>query len=221
MLTDQNYQKKVEAFVVKVSGKYINRKNIFGPLSEILPNYWNDIFLSSVKKIMFKRVFVIPASTAEAQLIWVVKDPARGTVKIAKEIIEYERLLKKMIYRKNDWGDPYYKECPKNNRPQVLNVKPFEYKYVSADGYVRLVSLMDFKRKYTHVLRSAGIPDNVNDGLLEATYKTIVDAFDTGHDQGVKSSKFTRKVFNSDMIIDVYNNIELAASDLKKIIDES
>jgi len=224
MNTQENYQKKVEQFVIIVSNKYVNRKNIFEPLSKILPEYWKDIFLSAVKKVMFKRVYVIPATKIESKLVWVIKDPSRGTNKIAQEIIKYERVLRKLVWNKNDWGDPYYYERPKNysqGRPAILDVKAFEYKKVTPDGTPYIVGLMEFKRKYSEAFKLYGIDDNLADALLEAIYKTIHDSFDTGFDMGVKTTKYTRKVFNSDQIVDVYNNIELTLADLKKIIDES
>jgi hypothetical protein len=212
-----NHQKEVEELISRVYIKFVSRKDVFEPLSKILPDYWHNFLYSAIKKVIFKKVATNMKEKGK-EFIWLFNYSNLNIPSLAKKVIEYEHGLKKMVYKKNDWGDPDY---VKPIKPTIIVPKGLEYKYVSADGYVRLVSLMDFKRRYTHILRAAGIPDNVNDGLVEAIYKTIVDAFDTGHDQGVISAKFTRKVFNSDKIIDVFNNIELAASDLKKIIDES
>lgn len=221
MMTDQNYQRKVEQVVKKVSMKYVNRKSIFEPLSKILPNYWNDIFLSAVKKIMFKRVNIVPACSLNSILIWVIKDPARGTTQIAKAIIEYERLLTQLIYRKNGWGDPYRIQ----SKPTVAKIIGFEYKKVTDGGAIFLVSLMDFKRKYSEVLRRYEVNDETADGILEAVYKTIHDAYNTGNDkgfsEGVKAAKKTQSTFETDQLIDIYNNLELGISDLKNIIDKS
>lgn len=220
MMTDQNYQRKVEHFVVKISTKYVNRKNIFEPLSKILPNYWNDIFLSAVKKIMFKRVYVIPANKAEIepQLIWVVKDPSRGTVKIAKAIIEYERLLTQLIYRKNGWGDPYHTTPTTAPKPQIAH---FEYKNVSDSRSVYIVSFDYFKRNYAERLLPHVKNEKTNDMLLTEIYAVIKDAFGTGLAEGVKMSKKTFKSENADLLVDIYNNLELSISDLKNIIDKS
>jgi len=221
MMTDQNYQyqSKVERLVQTLFMKYMQRKDIYEPLSKILPYYWNDIFLSAVKRVMFKRVNVLSSiHNAPKKYVWTFIKSGRTNAQIATEIIEVNRNLKNMIYNKNKWGNPGY---IKPVKPTVMMPKALEYKYMCSDGNIHIVSLMDFKRRYTYILREAGVPNNVNDELVETIYKTITDSYDTGHDQGVISSKSTRRVFNADKIIDVYENIELAALDLKKIIDES
>jgi len=224
MIPNEIYQKKVENLVVELSKKYINRKDIFEPLSKILPNYWNSIFLSAVKQIMFKRVYIIPAAYTDAKLIWVVKDPSRGAQRIAHEIIQYEQNLRKHIWRKNGWGDPYYQHS-KPCESRVYSPAGFEYKKVSDSGTIFLVGLMDFKRKYSQIFRSMGIDNNIADALLESIYKTINDAFITGNDkgfaEGVKGAKRAQSTFDTDRLIDVFNNIELANDNLKKIIDEA
>jgi hypothetical protein len=83
------------------------------------------------------------------------------------------------------------------------------------------MNLKEFKLKYLGNFKRYGIADNVADSMLEAIYKTIHDSFDTGFNFGVSSTKMTRRIFNSDKIVDVYNNIELANAQLKKVIDES
>jgi len=218
MIIDQNYQNKVEKFVIEISKGYIHRKSIYDPLSNILPYYWNSIFLTAVKHVMFKRVHVIAAAQTESKLklVWVVINPARGATQIAKDIIEYEHILREVIWRKNGWGNPY-RQC---NKPIVAKPSGFEYKKVTEGGSIFLVSLMDFKRKYTEKLIRLGLSDTATDALLESIYKTIHDSFDTGVTEGIKAAKQTQSTYQSGPLIDIYNKLELEVNNLKKIIDK-
>jgi hypothetical protein len=128
MNEQEQYQKKVEEFVEEVYKEFITRKDIFEPLSKILPNYWNDIFLRAVKSIMFKRI-----SVKENLYIWTL-DPSLvpwNASRIAKKIICYEKDLRKQVWYKNGWGDPYR---PKH-KPIVFepeNATNFKYKFYNA-----------------------------------------------------------------------------------------
>jgi len=128
MNQQEQYQKKVKKFVEGIYKKFISRRHVFEPLSKILPNYWNDIFLRAVKETMFKRI-----SVKENLYVWTL-DPSLvpwNASRIAKKIICYEKDLRRQVWYKNGWGDPYKPE----HKPIVFkpkNATNYEDKFFNA-----------------------------------------------------------------------------------------
>ena len=88
--------------------KYNKRKDIFEPLTTIMPNWYNDIYKYAIREVMFARI-TLPSIGVP---IWVFKpicySPNRRD--IAEAIIKKELNLGRMIYRKNKWPMPtHYK----------------------------------------------------------------------------------------------------------------
>lgn len=239
MSTNLIYQEKVEQFVQILLEKYTKRIDLYEPLSKILPYYWNSIFLSAVKQVMFKRVIILPnVYLPTRKYAWIVVNPKRGIAQIASDIIEHERALKKMIYRKNDWGDPYYYERKNPIKrlymsepvpePCMFSPADFKYKDIDENGVVHIISLMDFKRIYMESFLRLGLSDARCDELLETIYSTIRDVYasgiEYGFEEGVKAVKTSKLAFTEnqlDQLVDIYNNIELATDQLKQIIDKA
>jgi hypothetical protein len=207
MIPNQIYQEKVEKLVIELCKKYVNRKDIFEPLSKILPNYWNSIFLSAVKQIMFKRVYIIPAAYTEAKHIWVVKDPGRGSAQIANEIIQHEHVLRNHIWRKNGWGNPY-----REPKPETIL---FQYKDIDDQGNIYLIPFEKFRGKYFPVL-AMRMEDEQAQILVRSIYKLIQNVMETFHDEGFYAGEKSR----TDNVVDIYNNLELELANFKKLIDK-
>jgi len=58
--------------------------------------------------------------------------------------------------------------------------------------------------------------EEIAEMLVRSIYKVINDVWDTSIDEGFGIGKQTQ----TDKLVDIYNDIELGLSDLKKIIDE-
>jgi hypothetical protein len=228
-MTNNNYAKEYEArvaeYVLEVMDKYAKRKDIFEPLTKILGEYWNDTIARSVKEVLFekKTVYVLteecknPYKTRgypeyEAKTTWTLRtwkcpQEMNYAFYIAKKVIEFQRDLKKMIWRKNDWGNPY--------TPEYTNLA-FQYKDVDENGKVCLVTYEAFKEKY--------LPEVESKELLNAIYAAIIDAFWSGKDIGEKCSCEKRtdfdQIFDHITMIEAHDSIELALSNLKKLIDK-
>jgi len=149
--------KKVEDFILSITGKYVKRPNIWEPLNNILGDFSKDLFLRAVRNIMFERINV--PFQGRIVKIWLIKTWA-GQLKgqehitwLAKQIIQEEIDLKKMVWRKNKWArcntfidfDTFKNKC----NPIILNH----------------LSILSFFK--------------VNE-LTEAIYKVIVNAYETG-----------------------------------------
>jgi len=222
---DKDYVKNVERYIIELIEEYAKRKSIFEPLSKLLGEYWNDIFLRAVRNVMFEKVEKItPLEYIKAKdkwdlytrkYIWKIKRHNDCPMEhnyvewIAKKIINEHMRLRKMVWYVNGWGEPYCKK---------LNTIYFEYKDVNEKGEIFMVVYDAFKKKFLPRILPL-VKDNneeIAEMLVRSIYKVINDVWDTSIDEGFGIGKQTQ----TDKLVDIYNDIELGLSDLKKIIDE-
>ena len=208
---DKDYIKNVERYIIELTEEYSKRKSVFEPLSKLLGEYWNDIFLRAVRNVMFERVPVV----VNHPPIWKIKRHNDCPMEhnyiewIAKKIINEHMRLRKMVWYVNGWGEPYSKKC---------DTIYFEYKVVNEKGEIFMVGYDAFKKKFIPkiLLLVKDNDEEIAEMLVRSIYKVINDVWDTGIDEGFGIGKQTQ----TDKLVDIYNDIELGLSDLKKIIDE-
>lgn len=199
---NEHYQKRVEEFVKSIWTKYVNRENIFEPISKILPKYWNDIFLRAVKNVMFKKTSVYPLGVKKN--IWVLKPDTLDFKKITEQIIKEAEDLRELVWRKNGWKD----SCKS------------AYKTHSFFSTHEFDNYNDFYDKYWKLLEYFVPNEEKRTELMCVIFNVVEKRFQDGLSAGIQSYKEKMNKDHIDRIIDVYNNIELALNNLKKIIDE-
>lgn len=187
-----DYNRKVEDFIAHLITRYMTREDVFEPLTKILGDFKNNIFLRAVRNVMFKRVPVHLDNTQKH--LWII-DQGNGVPRkenyiewFAKKIIEEEISLRKMIWRKNDWGDAYPSRKPIN----------------FGDGSSIHEGFENFKARCENKMAEYVADVDKRNELLHSIYAYAVyvhkNAYETGINDGGAVLKRT--------LIDVHNNIE-------------
>jgi len=198
--------KKIEEIVAALIVKYAKRKDIFEPLTKTIGDYPNNTFLRAVRNVMFKR---IPVHLDNKQkYLWIIDQGNNRPMKtgtdyiqwIAKRIIDEEISLRKLIWRKNDWGDPYPPRKPIN----------------FGDGSSIHEGFENFKARCENKMAEYVVDVDKRNELLHSIYAYAVyvhkNAYETGINDGGAVLKRT--------LIDVHNNIEYNLKIMDDLLNE-
>ena len=104
-----SYQHRVTKLIIKIYDKFALRENIDESLTKTLGDYSNDILLRTIRDVMFDRIEVKPK-----KYLWVLSrvslEPYENYYEhIARLVIDEQINLRRLIWRKNKWGEPYRK----------------------------------------------------------------------------------------------------------------
>jgi len=112
-LNENQKQKISEELLERIILQYTMQMDPFAPLSKLLPEHWNNIFFTAIKRNMFKK-YCILHSNGKKQFIWKLSINPNAMIDgyiniaiLAKIIREDAIELCKFIWRKNRWGNPY------------------------------------------------------------------------------------------------------------------
>jgi hypothetical protein len=195
----KEYRKKIEKLIWEVIKKYDNRRNIYEPLSKLLPNYWNDTLLRSIKNVMFVKCL----TPYTPRPVWELDVDDKGVKQLAKEVMEEEISLRKLIWKKNNWGYPYKSE----------HTKFFFINGLGCDNHD------DFFDMYWNKLEYFVKNEEKRIELMQAIFDAIENRFQDGLRVGARSYK-EKYGLEPEKLIDIYNNLEIQTTELKKIIDK-
>lgn len=223
MNDNQNEILRVETFILQIVDKFAKRKSITEPLSKTLGNYSNNLFLRSVKNVMFENR-MLPSEGGKFTRVWFIKQYAgvkAGELSqfLAKRIIKEQKILRSFVWSKNGWGIP-----PENKVEKDLVLVT---KDVDGEGDVFLLSGRNFIsaniekfKRYIYNVGPAGHREKA-EKTLKIIYKAIYDAKVLGEDLASKEKNEIIRNLNVHLSVHCVENENLKKEiiDLKKKLE--
>lgn len=192
---------RIETLVIKVLKKFLCcNRSIFDPISDILPNYWNNTLYRATKNIMFQRT-AAPWVSKNSH-IWTLRSwPGNLTTREIAEKILIEKIgLRKLIWAKNGWGNPY--------KPAR---KPFFF--LTGCG---VESKNEFFIMYWKCLEYFVPNEEKRAELMDAIFNIIEDRFQDGLRVGARS--YREKIDKDSR--EIYMNIDLELRKLNVLLNK-
>jgi hypothetical protein len=186
--------------------KYAKRRSNFEPLTKILGDYSNSLFLRAVRNVMFEKT---PLRIADGpKYIWQIRRHSDCPMEhnyvtwIAKKIIAEQVRLRKMVWFVNGWGNPY----PPHKSIRFV---------ISPEACVG-ESYATFKMRCENKIAEYVENVDLRDELLRAIYDYghIMNSYGYAYGNGDGKEAIKNK------LIDIFNMLEYPVCELKKIIDE-
>lgn len=204
-----NYREDLKHQWRRIHKLYSTKYKFGDPITTIIPQYWNKIEIRAIKDVMFERRSL--DNFKHPKYTWMLRDEIfdMSMDAIVDKVMGRIDDLKQIVYKKNDWKVP----CKLSAIPQLF----FEFRSESFHETGELISFKEFFEKYTKELE--------DEELVYSIYTAIKEAFNCGKEcnhLGSVGEAFERKEESEELknnLINVYNDIDQALANIKKIID--
>ena len=197
---------QIETYVYNIMHHFMNRKDIFEPLSLTLGPYQQKPFLRAVKNVLFEKIRVdIPNKN---KYIWVFKHyndcpkQANYVSWISTKIIAEDMKIRNIIRNKNRWGRLYPSRTPiKSILVYSSKTKKLEDFKIKCPN-----SLGDYKKDFSK-------RDELLHNIYEYEAQTFKAGYEKGYAQGLKDSMKTTK-----KLVSIFDSIEQDFKNFKDIL---
>jgi hypothetical protein len=204
----KDYESAIKLFVEDILYKFALMQTPFEPLTKVVKNYDKNILRRSVVNVLFKNY----GKQARKKSFWVLRNPSRKPEELAKMVIAEEKRLKTLVWKKNEWGDPFkpvHKQI--HFKTGVKTAKDW-------NPNVAVTSIELDKFFYDHWDKLAYyVPNEERRAeLLASVLEFGTDLREAGFAEGIKKNP----PVDVELMMKIYNGIELPLYHLKKFIDE-